>query len=222
MTREEAKASPKLIRGTISLCGHQIDALFDFGVTHSFISNDCAKRLKLHMLDKPFAMNVSTPAGAYVRTSRAYLKLELKFGDRVSVIDLICLPLSGIDIIVRMDWLSTNGATLDCNKKTVSLPIYTVIVVNPEPIKSLSVVDYETPKFLIALQVEKSVKERCLAFMIYYPTHEAYNGGIDRIGVVNEFLKVFNDQMSGLPPKREIEFLIDLVPGTEPISKAPY
>ncbi|XP_054824790.1 uncharacterized protein LOC129322507 [Prosopis cineraria] len=192
MTRDEAKASPKLIRGTILLCGHQIDALFDSSATHSFISDNCAKRLNLHVLEMLFAINVSTPAGAFVRTSQACLKLELKFSDRVSVIDLICLLLSGIDVIVGMDLLSANGTTLDCNRKIVSLPVYTATIVNHEPVKSLSVVDL-------------------------------YDGGMDIIGVVNEFPQVFDDQMSGLPPEREIEFfLIALVPGTEPISKALY
>ncbi|XP_054816858.1 uncharacterized protein LOC129316456 [Prosopis cineraria] len=193
MTREEAEASPKLIKDKILLCGHQIDALFDFGVMHSFISNKCAKRLKLHVLEMSFSINVSTPVGASVKTSRACLKLELKFSDRVIVIDLICLPLSGINVIIWMDWLSANGATLDYNRKIVSLSIYISTAINPEPIKSLSVVDNKTPKFLLALQVEKSMKEGCQAFMICYSTHEVYDGGIDRIRVVNEFLEVFDD-----------------------------
>ena len=40
--------------------------------------------------------------------------------------------------------------------------------------------------------------------------------------MVNEFSDVFPDELPGLPPDREIEFAIDLAPGTEPVSKAPY
>ena len=40
--------------------------------------------------------------------------------------------------------------------------------------------------------------------------------------VVSDFLDVFPDELPGLPPQREIEFKIDLYPGTEPISIAPY
>ena len=39
--------------------------------------------------------------------------------------------------------------------------------------------------------------------------------------VVREFPHVFQE-VPGLPPNREIEFTIELVPGTAPISKAPY
>ena len=40
--------------------------------------------------------------------------------------------------------------------------------------------------------------------------------------VVQEFLEVFLEDLPGLPPDREIEFIIVLIPGTAPISKAPY
>ncbi|KAL8119581.1 hypothetical protein AgCh_016907 [Apium graveolens] len=45
---------------------------------------------------------------------------------------------------------------------------------------------------------------------------------LEDIPVVNKFPDVFPDELPGLPPDREIEFVIDLAPGTEPVSKAPY
>ena len=42
------------------------------------------------------------------------------------------------------------------------------------------------------------------------------------IPVVDEFTDVFPDELPGLPPDQEIEFCIDLVPGTTPISIPPY
>ena len=45
---------------------------------------------------------------------------------------------------------------------------------------------------------------------------------LEKISVVNEFPDVFPDELPGLPPDREIEFSIDLIPGAEPVSKAPY
>ena len=44
----------------------------------------------------------------------------------------------------------------------------------------------------------------------------------EEVVVVKEFLDVFLDEIPGLPPNREIEFNIELVQGTTPISKAPY
>ena len=45
---------------------------------------------------------------------------------------------------------------------------------------------------------------------------------INKVPVVWEFEDVFPEDLPGLPPEREVEFGIDLVPGTTPISKAPY
>ena len=45
---------------------------------------------------------------------------------------------------------------------------------------------------------------------------------MDEIPVVREFPYVFPDDIAGLPPDREVEFTIDLISGTKPISIPPY
>ena len=45
---------------------------------------------------------------------------------------------------------------------------------------------------------------------------------IETIPVVNEFSDVFSEDLPGLPPDRDVEFAIDVMPDTTPISKAPY
>jgi hypothetical protein len=40
--------------------------------------------------------------------------------------------------------------------------------------------------------------------------------------VVREFADVFPDELSGMPPDRDVEFVIELQPSTTPISKRPY
>nr|GFD42463.1 putative reverse transcriptase domain, aspartic peptidase domain protein [Tanacetum cinerariifolium] len=40
--------------------------------------------------------------------------------------------------------------------------------------------------------------------------------------IVSEFPDVFPDELPGIPPVREVEFNVELIPGAEPISKAPY
>ena len=57
--------------------------------------------------------------------------------------------------------------------------------------------------------------------MILASTSVETRVSLSDIPVVREFLEVF-DEVSSLPPEREIEFSIDLAPGTEPISIAPY
>jgi hypothetical protein len=56
------------------------------------------------------------------------------------------------------------------------------------------------------------------------PTIYMVNGKFvgDHIKVVREFLDVFPKELPRMPPDREVEFVIDLLPGTTPISKRPY
>ena len=44
----------------------------------------------------------------------------------------------------------------------------------------------------------------------------------EEIAVVREFLDVFPEELPGIPPEREISFEIELLPGSAPVSKAPY
>uniref|UniRef100_A0A803QSA3 Reverse transcriptase n=1 Tax=Cannabis sativa TaxID=3483 RepID=A0A803QSA3_CANSA len=46
--------------------------------------------------------------------------------------------------------------------------------------------------------------------------------GPEEVKVVKEFLDVFPEELPRLPPQREIDFVIDLIPGAEPVLKAPY
>jgi hypothetical protein len=45
---------------------------------------------------------------------------------------------------------------------------------------------------------------------------------LENFRVVQEYLDVFPEELSGMPPDRDIEFLIELLPETPPISRRPY
>ena len=45
---------------------------------------------------------------------------------------------------------------------------------------------------------------------------------LEAVPVVNEYPDVFPEELPGIPPDRDIEFVIELIPGTSPIAKRPY
>ena len=77
-------------------------------------------------------------------------------------------------------------------------------------------------KFLTAEQVKKSLDGEASVFMMFASLKESGEKGVGNLPVVQEFPEVFPDNIIDLPPEREVEFAIDLVPGTSPISIAPY
>ncbi|KAK1696236.1 hypothetical protein QYE76_012933 [Lolium multiflorum] len=112
-------------------------------------------------------------------------------------LDLFILPMKDIDVILGMNWLEANGALIACVNKTVSLK-------SPDGSRMIYQGDKHT-QIEVELQLN-SMKEVKL----------------EDIPVVNEFQDVFPKELPGMPPDREIEFTIDLIPGTAPIAKAPY
>ena len=65
----KASQSDSLVRGICSILGTQLSVLFDSGATHSFISFDCAKKLKLPVRELEFELVVSTPTEGIIVTS---------------------------------------------------------------------------------------------------------------------------------------------------------
>ena len=62
----------------------------------------------------------------------------------------------------------------------------------------------------------------CEGYIAYVEDLERTYPELRDIPIVREFPDVFPDDLLGLPPDRELEFSIDLAPGTQPVSKSPY
>ena len=76
--------------------------------------------------------------------------------------------------------------------------------------------------FLTVIEARRLMRQGCEVYLAHVVDVEKESVKIEDIPVVRDFPDVFPDELSGLPPDREIEFTIDLAPGTEPVSKAPY
>ena len=109
--------------------------------------------------------------------------------------DLIVLPGLDIDVILGISWMSDHGVLIDTSTQTIMLM---------EPKGGV---------FLVPLP--RSFDLQNLSCAIQATT-------LCDILVVCEFLDIFLDELPGLPPDRDVEFKIELVPGTTPISRRPY
>jgi hypothetical protein len=116
------------------------------------------------------------------------------------VTNLIILELKGIEVILRIDWLSKHKVLIDCAKKSVKLTTLDG--------KEL---EYLTEPVVIAKGAANHVKLNQL---------NASQG--PKVPVVNEFPDVFPEEYPSMPPDRDIKFVIDLVSGIVPIYKRPY
>ena len=72
--------------------------------------------------------------------------------------------------------------------------------------------------------MKKCARKGCRVFAIHITktNDKETKPSLEDIPLLNEFKDVFPGEISGLPPKRHIEFTIELVPGAVPASKGPY
>ena len=119
--------------------------------------------------------------------------------------NLICLPMEGLDVILGMDWLSGNHVVIDCGRRSVIFP-ETLGLELISAQKGIREVEAEVTCFMIVAQGEKkSTVEQ-----------------IRSIPVVDEYADVFPDEIPELPPSKDVNFSIDLIPRAGPVSMAPY
>lgn len=70
--------------------------------------------------------------------------------------------------------------------------------------------------------MEELLKVEAQVFTMFVSLRAESKANIAEFSEVCHFLEVFRDDINDLPPKREVEFIIDLIPGTRPISMVPY
>ena len=100
--------------GSFHLNGIPVQVLFNSGTTRSFVSLALSKRFSESsgMLDCPLDVEIADDRS--VRASTVFRDCVLRLCEERYLVDLVPIPLRGNKVIIGMDWLSPNGAVIDC------------------------------------------------------------------------------------------------------------
>jgi predicted aspartyl protease len=169
--------------------------LFDSGATHSFISARYANTNELPLPNMQKPLVVITPKGP-IEANYMTNRLTLTIMGREFWATPIVLEKSSIDLILGMSWLRKAKAVIHCARGTIELTIS------------------KGERFKVEITITTST--RPAVFLV----DGKFVGS--NIRVVRDFPDVFPEELPGMPPDREVEFVIELLPGTAPISKWPY
>jgi hypothetical protein len=199
MVVEEAQEAPDVIIGMFLINDTSAVVQFDSRALHSFISDAYIVKHNLPLALLRCQMIVSSPGGD-MPTRQLCSKVNLKIRGVDFVTNLIVPESKGIDVILEMDWLKQYKVLIDYAKKFVTLTT-----------TEGKEMEFVTEPVVSAKGVANCVKVNQL---------DASQGS--EVPVVNEFLDVFPEELSGMPPDRDIKFVIELKPGTTPIYKTPY
>ena len=122
-------------------------------------------------------------------------------------------------MIIGMDWLEQHNAVLDCYTKILSYKdnFGTVRIAHGMP-KPISV------RQISAMQLKKCIRKGCQVYAIQVTTllEKEDKPNLEDFVVLREFGDMSVDEIPELSPRREIDFSIDILPRSPPISKEPY
>ncbi|GJS02463.1 putative reverse transcriptase domain-containing protein [Tanacetum coccineum] len=217
MTRDQAAKTSGTITGILYIDDRTAFVLFDTGATHSIISTTFAKKLNMNPTPLIERVIISTPMKNHMLIDHEYVNCPLRFDDRIRPANLLPIHMLDFDVILGMDWLASHRATIDCYARTVifgNVRQPEFVYHGSSPLKSV--------KLISAMKARTLISHGCQGFLASVMDTSLESPNIENLSVVREFADVFPDELPGLPPAREIEFGIELIPGAEPISKAPY
>ncbi|XP_070025706.1 uncharacterized protein [Nicotiana sylvestris] len=214
--RQDHESSPDVVTGILSISSYDVYALIDPGFTLSYITPLVAGKFGIKLeLVKPF--EVSTPVGDSMIAKQIYRGCIIVVHGRPTVADLIKLDMVEFDVIMGMDWLASCHANVDCRLKIVQFQFPGEPILEWKGNTALS-----RGRFICYLKARKMIRKRCIYDLVQVQDVEVESPTIQSIHVMNEFPDVFPDELPSLPLEGEIEFSIDLLLDTHPISIYPY
>jgi hypothetical protein len=190
---EQAQNDAGVVLGTFFVNPVPATVLFDSGASHSFITDQFVAKYNLSMSSMKNPLIVGTPGGE-MKTGHICPQVKINIMGVDFLANLVVLKSWGIDVILGMDWLRSCDGVIQCRKRSV-------LLTSPQG---------ERVEYVSAPSSSKGV------------VNSVEGKALEDIRVVNEFPDVFPKDLPGMPPDRDIEFSIELIPGISPISKRPY
>jgi hypothetical protein len=178
---------------------HTAKLLFNTGATHSFVATSWQEAHNIPVVPMIPPLRVNS-FGRKVQSDKMFSNLRIEIRGIDFPASLVVMGTQGIDIILEMNWLHRNQATVSCDKRTIRL-------VSPS--------GEEIVTDLIMLYLEEGA--------CHHMSVDGKEANLPEvIRVVSEFPDVFPEELLGMPPERKVEFAIEFEPGTAPISKRTY
>ncbi|GKB12705.1 putative reverse transcriptase domain-containing protein [Tanacetum coccineum] len=190
--------------------------LFDSGSDKSFINTSLSHLIDIKSVRLNTSYEVELADGRIVSMNIVLRGRTLKLINHLFEIDLMPIELGTFDIVVGMDWLVEHDAVIVCGKKEVHIPVKNEVLVvkGNEGMSRLKVIS--------CIKARKYLERGSQLFVAHVTEKEPSERRLEDVPVVCEFPKVFPDDLPGLPPPRQVEFRIELVPGAAPVARAPY
>jgi hypothetical protein len=207
---------PPMIEVEGNIDNHPIETSIDSGDSHSYINANIVEifQFQISKHKKSWLFQLVTRAKTKNNELVKYCQLDMNGLNTKVVVNII--PLVSYDCLIGMDWLEKNHVVLyyyngkitcldDEGKQGKIQGILRVVVVTK----------------ISAMKLKKSFRKGCWLFAVHMEEATKYKeASIEDHPILRGFKDVFREVL-GFPPKRDIDFSINLVPGTTLVSKTP-
>jgi hypothetical protein len=181
--------------GTFLIANYPAVILFDSSASHTFISKNFVEKHCIPCTESREGFIIHSPGGR-IFTKEVALHISVTLAGREFPTNMIVLKGQDIDVILGMNWLAQLKAIINTDLRTIKL-------------------SHGHEEIQLSIPIAVPVKPSGQVYEAVIPE-------IQDISVVCEFPDVFLEYLPRLPPEREVEFVIELKPGTTPISRRSY
>nr|GEV13665.1 hypothetical protein [Tanacetum cinerariifolium] len=213
-----------VVTGTFLLNNHYASILFNTGADRSFISIVFSSLIDIVPTPLGNSYDVELADGKIVGVDTIMQGCTLNFLNHPFNIYLRLVELGSFDVIIGMDWLRRCHAVIVCDEKLVRIPYGNETLIfcgdksNDERESRLTIISCS--------KAQEYMANGCQIFLaqISAKKEEDKSEGkqLKDVPTIQDFLKLFPEDLPGLPPARPVEFQIDLIPGAALVARAPY
>ncbi|GKB45994.1 putative reverse transcriptase domain-containing protein, partial [Tanacetum coccineum] len=211
-----------VVTGTFLLNNCYASMLFDSGADRSFVSSTFSALLDItpSTLDTSYAVELAD--GRISETNVVLRGCTLGLLGHPFDIDLMPVELGSFDVIIGMDWLAKYHALIVCDEKVVRIPYGDEVLI----IRGDDYGNGSKLNIISCTRTQKYIQKGCQVYLAQVTSKKAEDKSeekrLEDVPIIREFPEVFPDDLPGLPPARQVEFQINLVPGAAPVARTPY
>ncbi|GJT79058.1 putative reverse transcriptase domain-containing protein [Tanacetum coccineum] len=219
-----ANPDSNVVTGTFLLNNCHASILFDSGANRSFVSSTFSAFLDVapSTLDTIYAIEFAD--GRISETNVVLRGCTLGSLGHPFDIDLMPVELGSFDVIIGMDWFAKYHALIVCDEKVIRIPFGDeVLIVRGDDCDGRS---KSKLNIISCTKTQKYIQKGCQVYLAQVTSKKTEDQSkekrLEDVPIVWEFPEVFPEDLPGLPPARQVEFQIDLVPGATLVARAPY
>nr|GEV11787.1 putative reverse transcriptase domain-containing protein [Tanacetum cinerariifolium] len=218
-----ARTNPNsnVVTGTFLLNNHYALILIDTGANRRFISTAFSSLIDIIPTTLDHGYDVELANSRIIWVNTLIRGCTLNFLNHPFNIDLMPVEMGSFYVIIGMDWLSKYHAVIVCDEKLVRVPFDNKILVFHGDRSNNG---HESRLNIISCtKTKKYPLKGCPIFLAHVTTKEAEDKlkekRLEDVPIVQDFPEVFLEDFLGIPPTRQVEFQIDLIPGAEPVAR---